>query len=113
MPVPRQPTPRGGELQAQLRPRCSALHESQSMGRRQIGRPQAQTREHRAASRHAARRTSSVKRAIGECLGEMDAADFVGAVEVGERAGHPQHAMIAARRKPHGVGGFAQQRKSA
>ena len=36
----------------------------------------------------------------------MDAADFVGAVEVGERAGHPQHAMIAARRQPHGVGGF-------
>src|SRR5262249_59683522 len=50
---------------------------------------------------------------IGECLGKMDAAYFVGAVEVGKGAGHPQHAMIAARRKPHGVGSFAQQRKPA
>ena len=43
----------------------------------------------------------------------MHAADLVGAVEVGERARHPQHAMIAARGEPHGVGGVAQQRKPA
>jgi hypothetical protein len=41
----------------------------------------------------------------------MHAADFFGAVEVGERARHPQHAMIAARGEPHGVGGVAQERK--
>src|SRR5260221_343657 len=40
-------------------------------------------------------------------------ADFFGAVEIGERARHPQHAMIAARRKPHGIGGVAQERKPA
>src|SRR5262245_2329497 len=43
----------------------------------------------------------------------MHAADLVGAVEVGERARHAQHAMIAARREPHGVGGVAQERKPA
>ncbi len=41
----------------------------------------------------------------------MHAAHFVGAVEVGQCAGDPQHAMIAARGEPHGVGGVAQQRK--
>ena len=35
----------------------------------------------------------------------MHAADFFGAVEIGERARHAQHAMIAARREPHGIGG--------
>jgi hypothetical protein len=42
----------------------------------------------------------------------MNAADVVGAVEIGERARHPQHAVIAARGKSHGVGGVAQQRKA-
>ena len=41
----------------------------------------------------------------------MHAADFVGAVEIGERARHPQHPVITARRQPHGVGGIAQERK--
>ena len=53
------------------------------------------------------------ERAIRQRLGEMHAADFVGAVEIGERARDPQHAMIAARREPHRVGGFAQQREAA
>ena len=53
------------------------------------------------------------KRAIGQSLRQMHAADFVGAVEIGERARNAQHAMIAARREPHRIGGFAQQRKSA
>jgi hypothetical protein len=39
----------------------------------------------------------------------MHAADLVGAVEIGERARHPQHAMIAARRQPQGVGRVAQK----
>src|SRR6266704_3096392 len=50
--------------------------------------------------------------AVGQRLGEMHAADLVGAVEIGERARHPQHAMIAARREPHGIGSVAQERKS-
>jgi hypothetical protein len=41
----------------------------------------------------------------------MYARDFVGAVEIGERALHPQHAVIAARGEPHGVGGVAQERE--
>ena len=51
------------------------------------------------------------QRAVGERLGEMHPADLVGAIEIGERARDPQHAMIAARRQPHGVGGIPQQRK--
>jgi len=43
----------------------------------------------------------------------MQAADLLGAVEIGERACHAQDAMIAASGKPHGLGGVAQQRKSA
>ena len=42
----------------------------------------------------------------------MHAADLLGAVEIGERARHPQHPMIAARGQPHGVGGVAQQREA-
>ena len=53
------------------------------------------------------------QRAIGQGLGEMHAANRVGAVEIGERARHPQHAVIAAGGKPHGVGGIAQQCQSA
>ena len=37
------------------------------------------------------------ERPIGQRLGEMDAADLVGRVEIGERARDPQHAMVAAR----------------
>jgi hypothetical protein len=35
---------------------------------------------------------------VGQRLGEMQPADPVAAVEIGQRAGDPQHAMIAARR---------------
>jgi len=42
----------------------------------------------------------------------MHASDFVGAVEIGERARDAQHAMVAARRKAHRVRRFAQQRQS-
>ena len=50
------------------------------------------------------------ERAVGQRFGEVHAADFVCAIEIGERARHAQHAMIAARGKPHRVGRFAQQR---
>ena len=43
----------------------------------------------------------------------MHAPDFFRAVEIGQRARHAQHAMITARREPHGVGGVAQQRHPA
>ena len=43
----------------------------------------------------------------------MHAADFFGAVEIGERARNAQHAMVAACREPHGIGGVAQERKPA
>jgi hypothetical protein len=49
------------------------------------------------------------QRAVRQRLGQMQAADFFRAVEVGEGAGDAQHAMIAARRQPHGFGGVAQQ----
>jgi hypothetical protein len=62
--------------------------------------------------RYAARRTSSAS-AIGQGFCQMDAADFVGAVEIGQRAGDAQHAMIAARGDPHGIGDVAQQSKAA
>ncbi len=41
----------------------------------------------------------------------MHAADFVGAVEIGERARDAQHAMLAAGGQLHGGGGVAQQRE--
>jgi hypothetical protein len=50
---------------------------------------------------------------IGERFGEMDAANFVGAIEIGECTGYAQHAVIAACRQPHGIGGLAQERKPA
>ena len=53
------------------------------------------------------------ERPVGQRLGEMHAADLLGAVEIGERARDAQHAMIAARREPHRVGGIADQRKPA
>jgi hypothetical protein len=43
----------------------------------------------------------------------MHATNFVGAVEIGERARNAQHAMIAPCRQPHRIGRFAQQRKAA
>jgi hypothetical protein len=39
----------------------------------------------------------------------MHAADLVGAVEVGKRVRHPQHAVIPAGGKPHRLRGIAQQ----
>jgi len=40
---------------------------------------------------------------------EIQPADFFRAVEIGERAGDPQHAVIAARRQAHGLGRVAQK----
>ena len=56
------------------------------------------------------RRTPEVfgERPVGQGFGQMQPADLVRAVEVGQRAGDAQHAMIAARRQPHGFGGVAQ-----
>ena len=39
----------------------------------------------------------------------MQPADFLSAVEVGERARHPEHAVIAACGEMHGLGRIAQQ----
>src|SRR5262249_18322359 len=49
------------------------------------------------------------QRPVGQGFGEVKATDLFGAVEIGERAGDAQHAMIAARRKAHGLGGVAQE----
>src|SRR5260370_11623472 len=49
------------------------------------------------------------ERAVGQGFGQMEPADLVGAIEVGQRPGDAQHAMIAACRQPHGLGGVAQQ----
>jgi GTP cyclohydrolase IA len=49
------------------------------------------------------------ERAVGQRLREVHAFHFIGPVEIGERAGNPQHAVIAAGRKPHRIGCFAQQ----
>src|SRR5690349_8374471 len=46
---------------------------------------------------------------IGQRFGEMQPAYLLGAVEVGKRARHPQHPVIAARGQMHGLGGIAQQ----
>jgi hypothetical protein len=50
-------------------------------------------------------------RAVGQRLGEVDAPDPVLAVEIGEGARDLEHAMIAARRQPHRLGGIAQERE--
>ncbi len=47
--------------------------------------------------------------AVGQSLGEMDAADRAAAVEIGERAGELEHPVIAARGKPEPLGGVAHQ----
>ena len=49
------------------------------------------------------------ERAVGQRFGQMQPADFFRAVEIGQRAGDAQDAVIAARRQPHGFGGVAQQ----
>src|SRR3954469_20624637 len=49
--------------------------------------------------------------AVRERLGQVQAAHLVLTVEVGERARHLQHAMKAARREAHGVGGLADKRE--
>jgi hypothetical protein len=50
-----------------------------------------------------------VQRPVSERLGEMRPADGLRPVEIGDRARHLQHAMIAAGGKMHGVGGIAQE----
>ncbi len=40
----------------------------------------------------------------------MNAADFIGAIKIGEGARDAQYAVVAAGGEPHRVGGFAQQR---
>jgi hypothetical protein len=59
---------------------------------------------------HALRRPSDLirKRAVGQRLGEMHAADFFRAVEVGERARNAEYAVIAARREPYRIDCFTQ-----
>src|SRR3981189_310953 len=47
--------------------------------------------------------------AIGQGFRQMQPADLFRAIEVGARAGDAQHAMIAARRKTHGLGSVAEQ----
>ena len=47
--------------------------------------------------------------AVGNRLGDMDAAGLRRAVEIGQRAGNLHDAVIGARRKLHPVGGIAQQ----
>ena len=49
------------------------------------------------------------ERAIGQRLRQMQPADFLRAVEIGERAGDAEHAVIAARGQLHGLGGVAQK----
>jgi len=49
------------------------------------------------------------QRPIRQCFRQMQPADFVGSVEIGQRARDAQHAVIAARRQPHGFGRIAQQ----
>jgi hypothetical protein len=61
-----------------------------------------------AGAAYAARRTVG-QRAIRERFRDVHAANLVGAMEVGKRSRHAQHAVITARREPHGIGGLAQQ----
>ena len=49
------------------------------------------------------------KRAIGQGFREVDAADLFRALEIGQRARHLEHAMIAARRQTHGRGGIGEE----
>src|SRR5215472_19019778 len=49
------------------------------------------------------------ERAIGQGLGEMQPANLVCAIEIGERACHAQNAVIAACGQAHGLGSVAQQ----
>ena len=53
------------------------------------------------------------QRTVGQRFRQMNARHFVGAVEIRQRAGDPQHPVIAARRKLHRIGGLAQQREPA
>ena len=65
-----------------------------------------------AGSKAALRRAAQIlrQRAIRQRLGQMQPADLLRAVEIGQRAGDPQQAMIPSRRQPHGFGGVAQRR---
>lgn len=49
------------------------------------------------------------ERAIGQGFGEVQPADPVSAVEIRERAGDPQHPVIAARRQSHAFRGVVEQ----
>ena len=53
------------------------------------------------------------QRPVRQSFRQMHPADFLHAVEVGERPGDAQHTVVAAGRQPHGVGGFAQERHAA
>src|SRR6185437_14234828 len=48
------------------------------------------------------------ERAIGQSLRQVHAPDLFGTVEIGQRAGDTQYAMVAARRQAHAAGGVAQ-----
>ena len=48
--------------------------------------------------------------AVAQRLGDMGAGDAVLPLQVGERAGDAQHAMVTARRKLQHVDGFAEER---
>src|ERR671920_1785327 len=50
---------------------------------------------------------------VAERLGDIDAGDLVAPVEIGKRAGDPQHAMESARRKRHDLGRLAQKFRPA
>jgi hypothetical protein len=53
-----------------------------------------------------------VQCAIGERFGKVRPPNGFRPIEVGDSAGDFQHAMVAARRKPHGVGYIAEQLKT-
>lgn len=57
------------------------------------------------------RRTPQIvgQRAVRQRFGQMQPADFLRAIEIGQRAGDAQYAVIAARRQAHGFGRIAQQ----
>jgi hypothetical protein len=49
--------------------------------------------------------------AIAQSFGDMDAADLLGAIEIGERAGDAKRAVIAACAERESIGRIAQQRQ--
>jgi len=57
----------------------------------------------RPTDRFQARAGGLGERPVGQGFGQMQPADFSGAIEVGERTGDAQHAVIARARQPHGL----------